>query len=378
MNKIKNKIEIIKKKINGEVKLFADPNDFTPNKLNKKIYDNIDEEKSKQVEICDSMKDRVGRGLVPNSAAIIIWPDGLIEAGHTRTSAAKLAGLDEVWITMSQEEYPSDDKPYSNFRTTTSTNIYRDMKPSVKLNEFDVAEKAYMDEYGVARPPKKVDDGDMSVKSAHDEAMGKNKVKVITSNNLDRDWTEIYTNDVFSISFNRIYNTIISTLEISTKVDGEDYEPFKDFTDGSISGIISHLSEMIIARVLKSEGHDVVAATGHPTDPDIYHRDIEDKVEIKVAKFQGKKTNWKGGKGIREGQYILITYDETASHWCVIFTTLTQEDWERTGGGIMSGHKLPIKNVYKNHSNDKKNYKVVYGDVKELNGEINVNMESIK
>ena len=411
MNKIKNKIEIIKKKINGEVKLFADPNDFTPNKLNKKIYDNIDEETSKQVEICDSMKDRVGRGLVPNSAAIIIWPDGLIEAGHTRTSAAKLAGLDEVWITMSQEEYPSDDKPYSNFRTTTSTNIYRDMKPSVKLNEFDVAEKAYMDEYGVARPPKerdshikdlgtskgtlvklreiknsvhgkallkKVDDGDMSVKSAHDEAMGKNKVKVITSNNLDRDWTEIYTNDVFSISFNRIYNTIISTLEISTKVDGEDYEPFKDFTDGSISGIISHLSEMIIARVLKSEGHDVVAATGHPTDPDIYHRDIEDKVEIKVAKFQGKKTNWKGGKGIREGQYILITYDETASHWCVIFTTLTQEDWERTGGGIMSGHKLPIKNVYKNHSNDKKNYKVDYGDVKELNGEINVNMESIK
>ena len=91
MNKIKNKIEIIKKKNNGEVKLFADPNDFTPNKLNKKIYDNIDEETSKQVEICDSMKDRVGRGLVPNSAAIIIWPDGLIEAGHTRTSAAKLA-----------------------------------------------------------------------------------------------------------------------------------------------------------------------------------------------------------------------------------------------------------------------------------------------
>ena len=46
MFKIKNKIEIIKKKINGEVKLFADPNDFTPNKLNKKIYDNIDEETS--------------------------------------------------------------------------------------------------------------------------------------------------------------------------------------------------------------------------------------------------------------------------------------------------------------------------------------------
>ena len=49
---------------------------------------------------------------------------------------------------------------------------------------------------------KKVDDGDMSVKSAHDEAMGKNKVKVITSNNLDRDWTEIYTNDVYRFRYN--------------------------------------------------------------------------------------------------------------------------------------------------------------------------------
>ena len=404
-------VKIITRKVNGEVKLFVNPNDLKPNRLNKKIYDNVDEESSKQVEISESMKDRHERGLVPNSAAVIIWLDGLIEAGHTRTSAAKLAGINEIWVTMSQEDYQSDDKPYSNFVTTTSTNIYRDMKSSVKLNEFDVAEKAYMDEYGVARPAKerdshikdlgtskgtidklreiknsvngnallkRVDSGDMSVKSAHDEAMGKNKVKVITSNNLDRDWTEIYTDNVFSISFNRIYNTIISTLEVSTKIDGEDYEPFKDFTDGSISGIISHLSEMIIARVLKSEGHDVVAATGHPTDPDIYHRDIEDKVEIKVAKFQGKKTNWKGGKGIREGQYILITYDETASHWCVIFTTLTANDWESTGGGIMSGHKLPIKNVFNNHSDDKKNYKVVYGDVKELNGEININMENIK
>lgn len=406
-----SKIKIIKEKVNGEEKLFANPNDLKANPLNKKIYDNLDEEKSKQVEISDSMKDRAARGLVPNSAAIIIWPDGLIEAGHTRTSAAKLAGQSKVWVTMSQEEYPSDDKPYSNFVTTTSTNIYRDMKPSVKLNEYTVAEKSYITEFDRPRPAKerdshikdlgtsrgtldklreikrspngksllkKVDDGDMSVKSAHDEATGKNKVKVITSNNLDRDWTEIYTDEVFSISFNRIYNMIISTLEQSTKIDGEDYEPFKDFTDGSISGIISHLCEMIISCVLKSEGHDVVAATGHPTDPDIYHRDIEDKVEIKVAKFQGKKTNWKGGKGIREGQYILVTYDDTASHWCVIFTTLTQEDWEKAGGGIMSGHKLPIKNVYKNHSNDKKNYKVVYGDVKQLNGEINVNMEQIK
>tara|TARA_R100001377_G_C3183923_1_gene107771 strand:- start:40 stop:1263 length:1224 start_codon:yes stop_codon:yes gene_type:complete len=405
------KIKIVERKINRETKLFANPNDFIPNPLNKKIYANKEQELKTQEKIAKDMRERNERGVVPNKDAIIIWPDGLLEAGHTRTAAAKLSATNEVWITMSEEDYPDPKKPYSNFVTTTSSNIYRDMKPSVKLNEFIVAEKAYIEEYDMARPAKerdshikglgtskgtldklteikkspngkdllkRVDSGDMSVKSAHDEATGKNKVKVITSNNLDRDWIEIYTDDVFNIAFNRMSNMINSTLELSTKIDGEDYEPYQDFTDGAKSTIISHLCEMIISKVLVSEGHDVVAATGHPTDPDIYHRDIDDRIEIKVAKFEGANTNWKGGKGIREGQYVLITYDETATHWCVIFTTLTREDWERTGGGIMSGHKLPIKNVFKNHSDDKKNYKVVYGDVKKLNGKINVNMENIK
>ena len=408
---MKNKIKVIKKKINGEDKLFANPHDFTPNPLNKTIYDNKGEETLKQNEIAESMKNKVRRGLVPNSDAVIIWSDGLIEAGHTRTLAAKLADISEVWVTMSQENYPTDDKPYSNFEITTGSNIYRDMKPSVKLNEFDVAEKAYMDEYGIARPPKlrdvhiskrlgtskstldklreiknspkgkellkQIDGGKMAVKTAHDEAMGKNEVKVISSNNLDRDWREIYTDDVFNISFSRLNNIINTTLNISTKIDGKDFYPYKGFTHGAISGIVSHNAEMVISEVLKSEGHDVVAATGHPTDPDIYHRDIEDKVEIKVTKFDAANTNWKGGKGIREGQYILITYDETATHWCVIFTTLMQEDWQKTGGGIMSGHILPIKNVFNNHSKDSKNYRVIYGDVKELNGKINVNMDTI-
>jgi|ETNvirnome_6_100_1030635.scaffolds.fasta_scaffold20106_2 hypothetical protein len=409
-NKTTKRVKTTKKTIKGEVKLFANPHNLNPNTINQDLYNNKEEERKKQEGIAESYKDRISRGLTPNKQPLIIWRDGLTEAGHTRTAAGKLADCD-VWVTFSDEPYPDPEKPYTNFETTTSTNIYREFMPSVKLNEYDMAEQSYMKEYGIARPPKlrdkhikklgttkgtldklreiknsdegesllkEVDSGNMAIKTAWAEATGRNNVKVISSNNLDREWDEYYTDDVFKISFNRISNIINTTLNQSTKIDGEDYFPYRDFTHGATSTIISHIAEMIISAVLKSEGHDVIPAQGHATDPDIYHRDIEDKVEIKVTKFDGPNTNWKGGKGIREGQYILITYDETATNWCVMFTTLLAKDWKKAGGGIMAGHTLPIKNVYDNHHNDNKNYKVVYGDVKLLNGKININMDAIK
>ena len=39
---------------------------------------------------------------------------------------------------------------------------------------------------------------------------------------------------------------------------------------------------------------------------DIYHVKEDDKVEIKVTNFKGNSVE--GGMGIREGQYILMTY----------------------------------------------------------------------
>jgi hypothetical protein len=66
--------------------------------------------------------------------------------------------------------------------------------------------------------------------------------------------------------------------------------------------------------------------------------------------------------GIREGQYILMAYDESIQRFLVIFTYLTAKDWKSTG---IAGHTLPIKNVLQNHIND---MVVVYGDVY-LNGD---------
>ena len=129
--------------------------------------------------------------------------------------------------------------------------------------------------------------------------------------------------------------------------------------------------ETIGAELLKSEGHDVRCASGHPTDPDIYHVKEDDKVEIKVTNFKGNSTTWKGGMGIREGQYILMTYDESIERLCLIFTKLDAKDWKSAGIG---GHTLPISNVYNNHKDDK-GFRILYGDVYENNGKVELQLD---
>jgi hypothetical protein len=384
-------------------KIFVDPKLLTPNPLNKEIYTNIEEERQTQLKLSEDFKRRIDKGLTPNEQPVIIWPDGLIDAGHTRTEAAKLANTN-IWVVLSDKPYPDfENEPYTTLQSVVSSNIYRKMTHSVKLNEFEQMNKAYVKEFAINRTTAQedehikqlgtsrdtikklqeikthrkdllllVDSGDMSVKSAWEEATGKNKAKVVKSNNPNRDWSEIYTTDIFKTVFNRVSNAIHSTLESKVVINGEDYFPYKDFTKGAVAGMISHLTETIGAQVLKSEGHNVKPASGHPTDPDIYHVDIDDKVEIKVTNFNSSATSWKGGMGIREGQYILVAYDETINRWLVIFTYLTENDWKSAGIG---GHTLPIKNVLDNHNKD---MVLVYGDLYENNSKVVAQLDSLK
>jgi hypothetical protein len=384
-------------------KLFVDPNLLIPNPLNKEIYTNIEEETATQIKLSEDFKRRIERGLTANEQPVIIWPDGLIDAGHTRTEAAKLANT-EIWVVFSDKPYPDfENEPYTTLQSVVSSNIYRKMTHSVKLNEFEQMNLAHVKEFAINRTTSQedehikqlgtsrdtikklqeiksrckdllplVDSGDMSVKTAWEEATGRNKAKVVKSNNPNRNWSEIYTTDIFKTIFNRVSNTINSTLNITSRIDNEDYFPFKDFTKGAIAAIISHLSETIGAQVLRSEGYNVRASSGHPTDPDIYHVDIDDKVEIKVTNFNSSATQWKGGQGIREGQYILVSYDDNINRWLVIFTYLNEKDWKSAG---MSGHTLPIKNVLDNHKND---MVIVYGDLYENNGKIVAQLDTLK
>jgi hypothetical protein len=384
-------------------KIFVDPKLLTPNPLNKRIYTNLQEEREVALKLSEDFKARIDNGLTPNEQPVIIWPDGLIDAGHTRTEAGKLANT-QIWISFSDKPYPDfENEPYTTLQSVVSSNIYRKMTHAVKLNEFEQMNKAYVKEFGINRTTTQedehikqlgtsrdtikklqeikthrkdllplVDSGEMAVKTAWEEATGKNKAKVVKSNNPNRDWSQIYTTDIFKTVLNRVSNAIHSTLESKVVINGEDYFPYKDFTKGAVAGMISHLTETIGAQVLRSEGYIVKAASGHPTDPDIYHVDIDDKVEIKVTNFNSSATSWKGGMGIREGQYILVTYDETINRWLVLFTYLTEKDWKSAGIG---GHTLPIKNVLDNH---KKDMVIVYGDLYENNGKVVAQLDSLK
>lgn len=386
---MKEKLKLTKKK----GRMMVNPSLLTENPLNATLYTNKDEENRVRQGIAESYIQRISEGKVPNSQPILIWPDGLVDAGNTRRAAGIIANCD-VWVEYTDAEYPNmDETPYDALQQIESTNIYRKMTPSVKLNSFLEMNKAYVTQFGQARTRKEedahlkelgiarntmdklieisklkpelldqIDKTEISIKAAHDEATGKHKTKVVKSNNPNRDWSSIYTQEVFTTMMNRVYNTIHTMLESSVKINGEDYFTFKGFPKGAIAGIISHSMEGIGAEVLRSEGHSVRHNTGHPTDPDIYHIDIDDKVEIKVANFNGASTSWSGGNAIREGQYILMAYDESIQRFLLIFTYLDSNDWKKAGLGQ---HTLPLKKLF---ANRKDTMAVVYGDVY-MNGE---------
>lgn len=388
--------------ING--KMMVHPSELKPDPKNVELYSNKKKEIKKQKDISETFLANISQNKVPNEQPILIHTDGLINAGHTRWAAGKLVDC-ALWCEYTDKDYPDPKKPFSNLTDLQSTNVYRDIKHSDRLNEFLKFNAAHVKEHGIARTPAEenehikkmgtskktikqlidikknkpellddIDDELISVKAAWEEATGRNKVKVVTSNNPDRDWSEIYEDSFFTNMMNRVFNTIKQMMNLSVNINGTDYNPLMDFTRGAIAGNISHLMETIGAELLKSEGHDVRCASGHPTDPDIRHNDIDDKVEIKVTNYKGYSTTWKGGMGIREGQYILMTYDENIERLCLIFTKLDAKDWK--SGGIR-GHTLPISNVYNNHKDDK-GFRVLYGDVYENDGRVELQLDKLK
>ena len=377
------------------------PSELTPNPQNPELYSNKEKEKKKQREISESYNKRISQKKVPNEQPVLIHTDGLIDSGHTRYEAGILSDC-MLWCAFTDHDYPDKSKPFSTLVDLGETNIRRDITHSDRLNEFLEYNKAYVEEHGIARTPtqekehikkmgtsrptmmklidiknnkpellKDIDAGKMGVKVAWLDAMGKNKPKIVKSNNPDRDWSDIYEDSFFTGMMNRVFNTIKQMMALTVNINGTDYQPLGDFTKGTIAGNISHLMETIGAELLKSEGHDVRCASGHPTDPDIYHNDIDDKIEIKVTNFKGNSTAWKGGMGIREGQYILMTYDENIERLCLIFTKLDAKDWKSAGIG---GHTLPISNVYKNHKDDE-GFRIIYGDVYESNDVVNISLQ---
>ena len=101
------KIKLIKRKVKGYDRYFANPRDLIPRKMNKDIYTNEDQEKKTQNSIAEDYKKKGKDGLVPNEQPIMIWDDGTIDSGHTRREGAIIADVEEVWVVIT-------DKPKSD------------------------------------------------------------------------------------------------------------------------------------------------------------------------------------------------------------------------------------------------------------------------
>ena len=387
-------------KQNGEVKLMACPENITINSINSQLYANEKAENSKVLELAESFKKRIAQGKIANKQPVIVWPDGLAEAGNTRTKAAKIVGCD-LNIVFSDSEYPDSNKPFSNMQTLKESNIYRDETYVNKLNDFNLARESYNNEFGFPMDMKtennyikelgttrdtmdklidiqntdssyleKLDEG-WNVTKAWNHALGNNFPKVVKANNPNFDWSPIYTDELFKGIFHRVEAYIQRRANDSVNINGVDYYPYLDFEPSRISGDISDSIMTITAESLRANGHDIKHATGHWSDPDIYHITEDDKTEVKVAQYKGAQTQWSGNFGIREGWYILSTYSEDFTRWLHIFTPLNKDDWKLQGN---IGTILPIKNVLENHKDE---MRILVGDLYFNKGKVIASLEKL-
>ena len=387
-------------KQNGEVKLMACPENITINSINSQLYANEKAENAKVLELAESFKKRISQGKIANKQPVIVWPDGLAEAGNTRTKAAKIVGCD-LNIVFSDSEYPDSNKPFSNMQTLKESNIYRDETYVNKLNDFNLARESYNKEFGFPMDMKtennyikelgttrdtmdklidiqntdssyleKLDEG-WNVTKAWNHALGNNFPKVVKANNPNFDWSPIYTDELFKGIFHRVEAYIQRRANDSVNINGVDYYPYLDFEPSRISGDISDSIMTITAESLRANGHDIKHATGHWSDPDIYHITEDDKTEVKVAQYKGAQTQWSGNFGIREGWYILSTYSEDFTRWLHIFTPLNKDDWKLQGN---IGTILPIKNVLENHKDE---MRILVGDLYFNKGKVIASLEKL-
>jgi hypothetical protein len=385
---------------NGEVKIMTSPDQLKINSVNSLLYANEKAENSKVLELVESFKKRIAQGKIPNKQPVIIWPDGLVEAGNTRTKAGRIVGCD-LNINFSDSEYPDSDKPYSNLQTLKESNIYRDETYINKLNDFNLARESYNKEFGFPMDMKtennyikelgttrdtmdklidiqntdssyleKLDEG-WNVTKAWNHALGNNLPKVVKANNPNFDWRPIYTDELFKGIFHRVEAYIQRRANDSVNINGVDYYPYLDFEPSRISGDISDSIMTITAESLRANGHDIKHATGHWSDPDIYHITEDDKTEVKVAQYKGAQTQWSGNFGIREGWYILSTYSEDFTRWLHIFTPLTKDDWKLQGN---IGTILPIKNVLENHKDE---MRILVGDLYSNKGKVVAQLDKL-
>jgi len=381
---------------------WVDIKHLRTNLVSGRIYGNQSAENSSVDTIKDEFLEAIEKGEPANLTPISVWKDGLVEAGNTRYKAAVATNgkVTRLRAITSRANYPDPTKSYTNAKVVTSSNNTRVYTASVKLEEYLEMTWAFRDQFGVdmdvptrdalikkLRTSKKtldnlatikrlapellelVDSEDpdtsISISTALARAKGMDKRGKVIPSRFNAEKIFNIVNPVGKEILEKSHDYISGIRTTGVELSSGIIYPFPEFETSGISGFISHSIQEITGGVLREQGQKVMTATGHWSDPDIrlvkddnftgkWDSDEGEKntlahIEVKVTQWDGAKTCWKGGKDIREGEYILMTYnkDFTESFW--MLTTLMENDWESGGGGIFNKTIMKIGNWWKNH-----------------------------
>jgi len=381
---------------------WVDIKNLKPNPINKFLYENDTPDSTKVKELAVSMREEMDNGNPPNTDAIGIYPDGLISKGHTRFTAGGMIGATRLKAEYVNDPYPNKDDLYRTIKDMRKTNIYREHAFSVKLNVVDREEYAYEKTYGGPMPHKDriklyksmsiavknvkrgreikelrpdllkaIDSNSTSIENAWNVATG-NDIKVVGKKKGGVDLFKIFTPEMKTaiVSKSVTYLKQLRALTIPTK-DGE-ISPVEDdlgWEPSRFTGVVSDTFMTSMGVVFYDEGYDVTTANGHVNDPDVYLVSMDERMEVKVNEYKGDgaKTTWKGGKGIRAGEYLLVSHNHDFTRIFIMFATLNEEDWSKKGN---VGTELKLSTWWKNHKD--------IGDFEFWKGEIYSNGDTAK
>jgi phage anti-repressor protein len=354
------------------------------------------------------MRAEMENGNPPNIQPIGLYPDGMIDYGHTRFGSGKLAGAIRLKAEYTTSPYPNKEKLKDTITNLTKSNIHRELKFSVKLDwvnaeeyghkvqhgfemdrdeKLELYKKVSIAERNVKRGReiqkyqpgllKNINNGLQSIEAAWKLATGQTN-KIIPKKKNGIDLYKLHTPEMqkriisYAVQFLKaIRSTTVKTKEgpVSPICHPLGWEKSRFTGSASDTFMWSH------GMVLQEEGYNVSTANGHPTDPDVFLIDEDEKMEIKTTKFkgQGSGTTWKGGNNIREGEYLLIAHDENFTRLFMVFTTLYKEDWDKQGN---MGTLLKLNKWWKNKKNTN-DYEFWKGEVYEAGGMTQMTLENI-
>ena len=411
--------------------MFAKIDDLIPNDLNKKIYGNEDAEDSKVNEIAEDMKERMAKGLSPNSNPVPVYPSGKMNGGHTRRSAGKKAGAPELKINLltTNEELEVEKDSYARILALLTDNVFkREKDHETILNEYCGLENAFietnkmqptkedkkswirliqsgtphkisinmMDHLKIIKTRdsslfKKIKAGKMTPKAAYNSV--KNQRAKLKPRE-DRKILEVFDNEANVEMFLHLFNSGVEKFKkdnILTYPNGETVNWVTDEYCGVESNYISNSFSQIlqgsVTAMFRKQYPDWDARTprseiGAPdTQFHAFNMPGYDplRLESKCFDLMSKTPTvyfGLGGAMINPHEFMMVGR-EGLDRFCIFVTTLSNEE-ERDIKGGNTGSTMTIETWFDNHFN-KKDWKCLHGEIrKDQNGKMNMICEKLK